>query len=112
MTWIRIRKDVHPPNQHIANQPGDVLAMKFGHCAGAGQFPASLVNPLNFLQVGHPQSGRQVDLDFPLNQLGLGYFCSLPSFKDLARKREAAKAEGKAHDPNLGKLEKNDGLMH
>lgn len=28
----------------------------------------------------------------------------VPSIKDLARKREAAKAKGKAHDPNLGKL--------
>ena len=49
--------------------PGAFLAMKFEHCAGAGQFPASLVKPRSFHQVGHPQvsavgclaSGRLMD---------------------------------------------------
>jgi len=75
--------------------------MKFEHCAGAGQFPASLVKPRSFHPVGHPQvsgvgclAGGQVDGCSPY----------VPSIKDLARKREAAKAKGKAHDPNLGKL--------
>lgn len=51
----QMRRKVFIPNkQHIAT-PGAFLAMKFEHCAGAGQFPASLVKPRSFHQVGHPQ---------------------------------------------------------